>query len=47
MVVSEAYFGLAYAQHNDWLKGWLYCRLGCSSQAADLVQDSFLRGLQA
>lgn len=36
-----------YAEHNSWLKQWLYRRLGCSAQAADLAQDTFLRILQA
>ena len=36
-----------YAEHNGWLKQWLYRRLGCSAQAADLAQDTFLRVLQA
>ncbi len=39
--------GLLYAEHNGWLKGWLYRRLGCTSQAADLAQDTFVRLLQA
>jgi RNA polymerase sigma-70 factor (ECF subfamily) len=39
--------GLLYVEHNGWLKGWLYRRLGCTSQAADLAQDTFLRLLQA
>lgn len=45
--MSDARLGLVYAEHNGWLKGWLYRRLGCSSQAADLAQDTFLRLLQA
>jgi len=40
-------FGLLYTEHHGWLKGWLYRRLGCSSQAADLAQDTFLRLLVA
>jgi RNA polymerase sigma-70 factor (ECF subfamily) len=32
-----------YAAHNDWLKAWLYRRLGCVDTAADLAQDTFLR----
>jgi len=36
-----------YTEHNGWLKQWLYRRLGCSAQAADLAQDTFLRILQA
>lgn len=39
--------GLLYAEHNGWLKDWLYRRLGCTSQAADLAQDTFVRLLQA
>lgn len=35
--------GLLYMEHNSWLKGWLYGRLGCTSQAADLAQGTFLR----
>jgi RNA polymerase sigma-70 factor (ECF subfamily) len=30
--------GLLYMEHNSWLKGWLYGRLGCTSQAADLAR---------
>lgn len=35
--------GLLYMEHNSWLKGWLYGRLGCTSQAADLAQGTFPR----
>ncbi|MBI6853998.1 sigma-70 family RNA polymerase sigma factor [Pseudomonas cichorii] len=42
-VVGEDRIGLLYAEHNSWLTGWLYRRLGCTSQAADLAQDTFLR----
>lgn len=34
-----------YAEHNDWLKGWLRRRLGDAHQAADLAQDTFVRVL--
>jgi len=46
-VVSEDRLGLLYAEHNSWLKGWIYRRLGCTSQAADLAQDTFLRILSS
>lgn len=36
-----------YTEHNGWFKLWLYRRVGCSAQAADLAQDTFLRILQA
>ena len=32
-----------YASHHGWLRGWLRKKLGCSEQAADLAQDTFLR----
>lgn len=41
--MSEDRLGLLYAEHNSWLKRWLYSRLGCNAQAADLAQDTFLR----
>lgn len=34
-----------YDEHNGWLKGWLRKRVGCSEQAADLAQDTFVRVL--
>ena len=36
-----------YHTHNGWLKTWLRARLGNSSDAADLAQDTFLRVLTA
>ncbi|WP_109511251.1 sigma-70 family RNA polymerase sigma factor [Pseudomonas ovata] len=45
--MGNDHLGLLYAEHNSWLKGWLYRRLGCCSQAADLAQDTFMRLLQA
>ncbi|MBD1554586.1 sigma-70 family RNA polymerase sigma factor [Pseudomonas typographi] len=41
--MSDDPLGLLYSEHNRWLTGWLYRRLGCNSQAADLAQDTFLR----
>lgn len=34
-----------YRHHHGWLHGWLWKRIGCSEQAADLAQDTFLRML--
>ena len=34
-----------YASHHGWLQGWLRRKLGCSHQAADLAQDTFVRVL--
>lgn len=36
-----------YGAHHGWLVGWLRARLGCSQQAADLAQDTFVRLLLA
>lgn len=32
-----------YSGHHGWLQGWLRRKVGCSEQAADLAQDTFLR----
>lgn len=32
-----------YREHHGWLQGWLRRSLGCSHQAADLAQDTFMR----
>jgi RNA polymerase sigma-70 factor (ECF subfamily) len=32
-----------YRDHHRWLHGWLKKRLGCSHQAADIAQDTFVR----
>ncbi|QLF93617.1 sigma-70 family RNA polymerase sigma factor [Pseudomonas sp. ABC1] len=32
-----------YANHHSWLRAWLARRLGCSQEADDISQDSFLR----
>jgi RNA polymerase sigma-70 factor (ECF subfamily) len=32
-----------YCDHHGWLVRWLRARLGCSHQAADLAQDTFVR----
>ncbi|MCE1238594.1 MAG: sigma-70 family RNA polymerase sigma factor [Azonexaceae bacterium] len=32
-----------YQAHHGWLFGWLRRKTGCSQQAADLAQDTFLR----
>jgi RNA polymerase sigma factor (sigma-70 family) len=38
---------LLYSDHHSWLQGWLRSRLGNSSDAADLAQDTFMRVLLA
>lgn len=34
---------LLYVAHHSWLQGWLYRRMQCRSDAADLAQDTFVR----
>lgn len=34
-----------YAEHHGWLQTWLRRRLGCTHNAADLAQDTFMRVL--
>lgn len=36
-----------YVAHHSWLQGWLWRRMGCRSDAADLAQDTFVRMLGA
>lgn len=36
-----------YSTHSGWLRGWLRKRLDCSSDAADLAQDTFVRVIRA
>lgn len=36
-------FEVLYGTHNGWLNGWLRRSVGCSQQAADLAQDTFVR----
>lgn len=35
-----------YREHHSWLRAWLGKKLGCSQQATDLAQDTFVRVLQ-
>jgi len=34
-----------YLDHQGWLQGWLRKKIGCAFDAADLVQDTYLRVL--
>ncbi len=36
-------FTVLYVDHHSWLQNWLYRRIRCRSDAADLAQDTFLR----
>ncbi len=36
-----------YRHHHGWLQGWLHRKLGDSSDAADLAQDTFVRLMAA
>ena len=39
----NAQVGELYRGHHSWLRGWLFKRLECHHQSADLAQDTFLR----
>lgn len=39
--------GSLYAEHSPWLLGWLRKRIGNHCDAADLVQDTFVKLLKA
>lgn len=41
--VSSQALDVLYQDHHGWLLGWLRRKTGCSEQAADLAQDTFLR----
>lgn len=41
--VSHRDFTTLYVDHHSWLQNWLYRRIRCRSDAADLAQDTFLR----
>jgi len=32
-----------YKDHHQWLRAWLYKKVGCDQCAADLAQDTFVR----
>ncbi len=42
-IVQSHLLAALYREHNDWLNQWLRRRTGCSQQAADLAQDTFVR----
>lgn len=39
--------GTLYVEHSTWLHGWLRRRMGDHGDAADLVQDTFVRILKS
>lgn len=45
--LSLSLIGQLYQEHHRWLVKWLYQRLGCPHDAADLAQDTFTRVLSA
>ncbi|MDM3887750.1 sigma-70 family RNA polymerase sigma factor [Pseudomonas sp. BCRC 81390] len=46
-MLQPAEVALLYQAHHSWLRRWLRSRVGCSEQAADLAQDTFVRLLRA
>lgn len=47
MAASSEFVADLYSEHHGWLKGWLRRKLGCSHQAADIAQDTFIKLLTA
>lgn len=45
--MHEGGVGQLYRAHQGWLQGWLHRRLACREQAADLVQDTFVRVIRS
>lgn len=37
------HIGNLYSEHNRWLQSWLRKKVGCSHQAADVAQETFLK----
>lgn len=46
-VDSKALVALLYSDHHRWLRAWLYRRLNCPHDAADLAQDTFVRAMSS
>lgn len=46
-MVSKDLLADWYNDHHGWLQGWLRSKTGCSHQAADLAQDTFIRVMRA
>ncbi|CAM3781504.1 putative RNA polymerase sigma factor FecI [compost metagenome] len=44
-VHSKAIVAHLYSDHHRWLRAWLYRRLNCPHDAADLAQDTFVRAM--
>ncbi|MBH3431137.1 sigma-70 family RNA polymerase sigma factor [Pseudomonas alkylphenolica] len=44
-VDSKALVADLYSDHHRWLRAWLYRRLNCPHDAADLTQDTFVRAM--
>ena len=43
---KHQYIEKLYIDHQPWLYKWLWKKLGCSFQAADLAQDTFVKVLK-
>jgi RNA polymerase sigma-70 factor (ECF subfamily) len=46
-VDTKAIVANLYSENYRWLRAWLYRRLQCPQDAADLTQDTFVRTLTA
>lgn len=41
--IESADLAMLYKDHSPWLRSWLRRKTGCSHEAADLAQDTFIR----
>ncbi|PWB32438.1 RNA polymerase subunit sigma [Pseudomonas sp. SDI] len=46
-VDSKAVVAELYSDNHRWLRAWLYRRLQCPQDAADLAQDTFVRAMSS
>lgn len=46
-VDSKAVVAELYSDNHRWLRAWLYRRLNCPHDAADLTQDTFVRAMSS
>lgn len=42
-LIRQQFIHRLFVEHQSWLNGWLRRQLGCSQNAADLAQDTFVR----
>jgi len=41
--IPPQHINTLYTEHHQWLQSWLFKKLGCTHQAEDFAQDTFVR----